>query len=62
VRLFRDRRLAEELVAGGRETVEPFRPARIAQTVAWHYREMLGIAGSARPYNEAYASAMAATS
>ena len=58
----RDLLLAEELVAGGRETVEPFTPARIAQTVARHYREMLGIAGNARPYNEAYASAMAATS
>src|SRR5213075_2026525 len=30
VRLHRDRRLAETLSSGGRETVEPFTPARIA--------------------------------
>ena len=62
VRVFNDRKLAEQLVTGGRETVEPFTPAHVARTVAAHYREMLGMGGKARPYSDAYASAMAATS
>jgi glycosyltransferase involved in cell wall biosynthesis len=47
VRLRRDRRLAERLAAGGRETVEPFTPARVAEAVAQHYREMLAAAPTA---------------
>jgi glycosyltransferase involved in cell wall biosynthesis len=61
VRLWRDRRLGEELARQGRRTVEPFTPAHIAQAVARHYREVLGIGDSARPYSDAYAEAMAAT-
>jgi len=61
VRLWRDRQLADSLVREARRTVEPFTPAQIAQAVARHYREVLGIGDSARPYNEAYAPAMAAT-
>ena len=61
VRLWRDRRQADELAAAGRRTVQPFTPEHIAQTVAQHYREMWG-GERARPYKEAYAAAMAATS
>lgn len=62
VRLWRDRQLADSLAREGRRTVEPFTPARIAETVARHYREVLGIGDSARPYSDAYAPAIAATS
>jgi glycosyltransferase involved in cell wall biosynthesis len=61
VRLWRDRQLGEELVRQGRRTVEPFTPAHVAQAVARHYREVLGIGDSARPYSDTYADAMAAT-
>ena len=62
VRLWRDRELGEELARAGRETVKPFTPAHIAETVASHYREVLRLPDSARPYSEAYADAIAATS
>ena len=61
VRLWRDRQLADSLVREARRTVEPFTPAQIARAVARHYREVLDIGDSARPYNDAYAPAMAAT-
>lgn len=62
VRLWRDRQLGEELVRGGLTTVAPFTPDHIAETVARLYREVLGVGDSARPYSDAYAEAMAATS
>ncbi|MCA1825422.1 MAG: glycosyltransferase family 4 protein [Myxococcales bacterium] len=62
VRLWRDRQLADALAREARKTVEPFTPAQIAQAVSRHYREVLGIGDNARPYNDAYAPAMAATS
>ena len=61
MRLWRDRQLADSLVREARRTVEPFTPAQIARAVARHYREVLDIGDSARPYNDAYAPAMAAT-
>lgn len=61
VRLWRDRRLAEELAAAGRETVAPFAAESVAEAVIGHYRELLEGA-SARPYSEAYAPPMAVTS
>lgn len=61
VRLWRDRQLADSLAREGRRTVEPFTAAHIAQAVARHYREVLGLGASARTYSEAYAPAMAAT-
>jgi glycosyltransferase involved in cell wall biosynthesis len=62
VKLHRDPKLAARLAAGGRKTVEPFTPARVAETVARYYREMLGTAGNTRAYNDAYDPAIAATS
>jgi glycosyltransferase involved in cell wall biosynthesis len=62
VRLHRDPKLAARLVAGGRDTVEPFTPARVAEAVARHYREMLGSGASTRAYSDAYDPAIAATS
>ena len=64
VRLWRDRQLGEDLAREGRRTVEPFTPEQIAKAVAAHYREMLeaGDDESARPYSDAYAEAIAATS
>jgi len=62
VRLWRDRQLAEDLAREGRRTVEPFTPEQVAKSVAEYYREMLDADESARPYSEAYAEAMAATS
>lgn len=59
VRLWRDRPLAEELARAGRKTVEPFTADRIARELARDYLELLEPA-SARPYNDAYAPAMAA--
>jgi glycosyltransferase involved in cell wall biosynthesis len=59
VRLWRDRQLTDSLVCEGRRTVEPFTPAQIAQAVARHYREVLGV-DSARPYSDAYDDAIAA--
>ena len=61
VRLWRDRQLADSLTHEGRRTVEPFTPRRVGETVARCYRELLDLE-SARPYREAYAPAMAATS
>ncbi|HTO95811.1 MAG TPA: glycosyltransferase family 4 protein [Myxococcales bacterium] len=61
VRLWRDRQLAEELAEEGRRTVAPFTAARVAREVERDYRELLR-RESARPYSEAYAPAMAATS
>jgi glycosyltransferase involved in cell wall biosynthesis len=61
VRLWRDRQLAEELAREGRRTVEPFTAARVARAVERDYLELLE-RDSARPYSEAYAPAMAATS
>jgi glycosyltransferase involved in cell wall biosynthesis len=64
VRLWRDRPLAGRLIAEGQQTVVPFTADRIAEAVARHYRDELGIGDSesARPYSEAYAPAVAATS
>jgi glycosyltransferase involved in cell wall biosynthesis len=61
VRLWRDRQLAEELAREGRRTVEPFTAARVARAVERDYLELLE-RDRARPYSEAYAPAMAATS
>jgi glycosyltransferase involved in cell wall biosynthesis len=61
VRLWRNRQLAEELAREGRRTVEPFTAARVARAVERDYLELLE-RDSARPYSEAYAPAMAATS
>ena len=61
VRLWRDRRLAEELAEHGRVTAAPFAPENVSRAVAACYRELLGDE-SARPYSEAYADAIAATS
>ena len=60
VRLWRDRKLGEELSRAGLRTVEPFTPQHIARMVARYYGEVLGIGDSARPYSAAYADAMAA--
>jgi glycosyltransferase involved in cell wall biosynthesis len=64
VRLWRDRPLAEGLIAEARRTVSPFTADHIAAAVARHYREELGIGSSerARAYSDAYAPAIAATS
>jgi len=61
VRLWRDRRLCEELVSAGLRTVAPFTPQEISRLVARYYGEMLANGGSARSYSAAYADAMAAT-
>lgn len=60
VRLWRDRALAEELARAGHKTVEPFTTDKIARELARDYLELLN-PESARPYNETYAPAMAAT-
>jgi hypothetical protein len=60
VRLWRDRTLGEELAREGHRTVEPFTPAHIAETVARHYRDVLGVGDNARSYSAAYAEAMVA--
>ena len=60
VRLWRDRQLADDLVREGRRTVEPFTAEKIAEEVVRDYLELLEPA-KARPYNEAYAPAIAAT-
>ena len=60
VRLWRDRRLAEDLAREGLRTVEPFTAQKVAEAVARHYRELLD-PDSARPYSDAYAPAIAAT-
>ncbi len=59
VRLWRDRRLAEDLAREGLRTVEPFTAQKVAEAVARHYRELLD-PDSARPYSDAYAPAIAA--
>jgi glycosyltransferase involved in cell wall biosynthesis len=61
VRLWRDRQLAEALAAEGRRTVKPFAVERVAKAVVQHYCDLMGT-DSARPYNEAYAPAIAVTS
>ena len=60
VRLWRDKRLADELAREGIRTAEPFTAEKIAGAVANDYRELLD-PDSARPYSDAYAPAMAAT-
>ena len=59
VRLWRDQRLADELAAEGRKTVEPFTADKIGERLAQDYRELLD-PDSARRYSDAYAPAMAA--
>src|SRR5947207_2267991 len=58
VRLWRDQRLADELAAEGRKTVEPFTADKIGERLAQDYRELLD-PDSARRYSDAYAPAMA---
>ena len=60
VRLWRDKRLADELAREGARTVEPFTAEKVGEAVASDYRELLD-PQSARRYSEAYAPAMAAT-
>jgi len=60
VRLWRDQKLADQLIAEARRTVRPFTPEHIAETVARHYAELFGN-DSARSYSAPYEEAMAAT-